>query len=303
MSKKIVKRKIVTYATQPKDNEDLYNDNVSDISLDNNEDEIIYDDTTVDDLTSTTSRFSRLSRVSNSEDDDDDDGIRDIEFDNVEDMNELDDELQNQKDDTSLDPKKFGLSDTKAKNIYCNNAELVEEIRKYQEENIATEKLGELLIKIGVHMTSMVRFWRYSIAIKEELAQNAIMQMMKSVPKFNLKKENPNAFGYMSMIAYRDMLHTLKRHFKQDNFRDEIASVYISRLAERNSSDERIGMLCHTLQKSEEYNKFLKTNKYPYQKKDVDMFALSRKEQSRRHKENLRRQTETTTKRRRRVQG
>ena len=301
MSKKTAKRKVSNYETTKIKADELYTDDLYDESIDNNEDESLSDDTTVDDLTSVSSRFSRLARISNSDDDDDD--VRDIEFDNVEDMDELDDELQSQKEDSSLDPQKFGLSDTKAKNIYCNNAELVEEIRKYQEENIATEKLGELLIKIGVHMTSMVRFWRYSIAIKEELAQNAIMQMMKSVPKFNLKKENPNAFGYMSMIAYRDMLHTLKRHFKQDNFRDEIAGVYISRLSERNTSDERIGMLRHTLQKSEEFNKFLKTDKYPYQKKEVDMFALSRKEQSRRHKETLRRQTETTTKRRRRVQG
>ena len=194
-----------------------------------------------------------------------------------------------------LDPHTFGLSESKARNIYCDNSELVEEIRKYQEENVATQKLGELLIKIGVHMTSMARFWRYSISIKEELAQSAIAQMSKSVPKFDLKKKNPNAFGYMSMIAYREMLHTLKKHFKPSKIRDDVAEVYVSRLSEKNSSDERIGMLRQTLQKSEEYNRFLKSEKYPYagkRKREVDTFALSKSEQSRRHKESLRRQSD-----------
>lgn len=197
-------------------------------------------------------------------------------------------EMDEQKgtENTDIDPTKFGLKETKPRNIYCDKAELMEEIRKYQEDGVATDKLGELIIKIAVRMTTMVRFWRYPHALKEELAQNAIYRMLVSVPKFDLKDKSANAFGYMSMIAYRDMLHTLKRHFKQNKVRDAVADAYLTKLSQ-NPNDDRIGMLKQTLQRSEEYNAFMKSSN-DGGKKEVDMFALSKSEQERRYKESLR---------------
>lgn len=185
--------------------------------------------------------------------------------------------------ENDLNPQKFGLKEERASNIYCNNKELVEEIKRYQEEGVASEKLGELIIKIAVHMSTMVRFWRYTHDIKEELVQHAIYQMMLSVPKFNLKNEKCNAFGYLSMISYRDMLHSLKRWYKQHKIKDEISRVYISRVS-GSENDDKFGMLRHTLERSEEYNNFMKNDRRPYERR-IDTFALSRKEQQRRIKQ------------------
>jgi hypothetical protein len=41
-------------------------------------------------------------------------------------------------------------------------------------------------------------------------------------------------------------------------------------------------MLKSTLERNEEYNNFLKNERYPYPPKQVDMFALSKSEQARR---------------------
>ena len=87
------------------------------------------------------------------------------------------------------------------------------------------------------------------------------------------------------MIAYRDMLHTLKRHFKQNKVRDAVADAYLTKLSQ-NPNDDRIGMLKQTLQRSEEYNAFMKSSN-DGGKKEVDMFALSKSEQERRYKESL----------------
>lgn len=187
--------------------------------------------------------------------------------------------------DNNIDPTKYGLKKTKAKNIYCDNKELIEEIRKYQELGESTNRLGELIIAIAIHMTTMSRFYKYSHAIKEELIDHAIMQMFVSVPKFDLTNKKANAFGYLSMISYRDMLHTLTRHFKQKKVRDEIALAYLNKLAD-SSNDDRMAMLRTTLERNEEYNNFIKSEKTKGESQ-VDTFALSRQEQERRYKNSL----------------
>jgi DNA-directed RNA polymerase specialized sigma24 family protein len=210
-----------------------------------------------------------------------DDGER-AKFESMESTEDGEDELETT-DKNELNPQKFGLKEEKASNIYCNNKELIAEIKRYQEEGVASEKLGELIIKIAVHMSTMVRFWRYTHDIKEELVQHAIYQMLLSVPKFNLNNEKGNAFGYLSMISYRDMLHSLKKWYKQHKIKDEISRVYLGR-ASRSEDSDKMGMLRHTLERSEEYNNFMKNDKYPYNDR-VDTFALSKKEQQRRIKQ------------------
>ena len=222
--------------------------------------------------------------ISDLDDEDNDEDSESVsKMKSTDDMDEDGDE-DSKANDNDIDPTKFGLKPCKPKNIYCNNAELIEEIRKYQQDGVATNKLGELIIKIALHMTTMVRFWRYPHHLKEELAQNAIYRMLLSVPKFNLKNDKANAFGYFSMISYRDMLHTLKRHFKQNKVTEILTEAYISKLAEH-PNDERLGMLRHTLEKSEEYNNFMKNK--GNQEKEVDTFALSRAEQEKRYKASL----------------
>lgn len=206
--------------------------------------------------------------------------------DSSESTDELGDVLGEHESD-NLKPEEFGLRSQKAKNIYCDKNELYEEIRKYQREGNPTDELGEMLIKIALHMSTMARFWRYSHDIKEELVNNAILQMLKSVPKFNLKDDKKNPFGYLSMICYRDMLHSLKKHFKQDKIKKSVSEAYISKMSSgTNGNDDRLSMLKATLERNEEYNNFLKNDRYPFQQqnKQVDMFALSKGEQAKKAK-------------------
>ena len=253
-----------------------------------------YESDNEEDFGGNAAESSRQFSFVNAEDDEDnEDEISGME--STDDMNVSDEEeyAKKRKEDNDIDPAKFGLKPGKAKNIYCNNAELIEEIRKFQRDGVATNKLGELIIKIALHMTTMTRFWRYPHALKEELAQNAIYRMLLSVPKFDLKNDKANAFGYFSMISYRDMLHTLKKHFKQNSVREAIADAYLSKLAQ-NPNDERIGMLRQTLEKSEEYNAFMRSKSDG--EKEVDTFALSRAEQERRYRASRKGQQKKTAK-------
>lgn len=187
------------------------------------------------------------------------------------------------KPDDELEPTRFGLKACRPKNIYCNNSELIEEIKKYQDTGIATEKLGDLIIKIALHMTTMARFWRYPHSLKEELAQNAIYRMLCALPKFDRNNPKGNAFGYLSMISYRDMLHTLKVHFKQNKVHDAVADAYLTRLPS-DSANERIGLLRQTLQRSEEFNAFCRSR--TKKERTVDLWALSRPQQEEYHRRN-----------------
>lgn len=192
--------------------------------------------------------------------------------------------ILDERESDNLKPEDFGLKTEKGKNIYCDKEELYEEIRKYQREGNPTDALGEMLIKIALHMSTMARFWRYSHNIKEELVNNAILQMLKSVPKFNLKDSKKNPFGYLSMICYRDMLHSLKKHFKPDKINKSVSEAYIRKLSNGNQGDEILTMLKTTLERNEEYNNFLKNERYPYPPKQVDTFALSKTEQAKKAK-------------------
>ena len=186
----------------------------------------------------------------------------------------------------NLRPEEFGLRpDTKMKKIYCDKNELYEEIRKYQKEDNPTDKLGEMLIKIALHMSTMSRFWRYNHAIKQEIVEHAIYQMLLSVPKFNLKEKRKNPFGYLSMICYRDMLHSLKKHFKQDKINDKIKEVYVRKLADATPNDDRLIALRQLLEHNSEYSNFTKEDDVKRRKKkelntnNVDTYAISRKDQ------------------------
>lgn len=214
---------------------------------------------------------------------DDEESIKEeMLIDSTTNTDELGDALDEKNVENTVTPEDFGLRGEKAKNIYCDKKELYEEIRKYQKDGNPTDALGEMLIKIALHMSTMARFWRYSHDIKEELVDHAVMQMLLSVPKFNLKDSKKNPFGYLSMICYRDMLHSLKKHFKQDKIKTMVGRAHISKMTGENPGDERLAMLKSTLERNEEYNNFLKNERYPYPPKQVDTFALSKKEQMRR---------------------
>jgi hypothetical protein len=114
--------------------------------------------------------------------------------------------------------KKFGLQKP-VKKYYCNNSELIPEIKNYEETGIMSDKLANFIILIAAKMTGMARFRGYSELIKDELVGNAIYRMASKVGNFDLKNKKANAFGYLSMISYRDMLVTLKKHFKQDHIK------------------------------------------------------------------------------------
>lgn len=215
--------------------------------------------------------------------DDENEEIREESLiDDTSNTDELGEALDEKDSDNAVTPEDFGLRGDKAKNIYCDKKELYEEIRKYQKDGNPTDALGEMLIKIALHMSTMARFWRYSHDIKEELVDHAVLQMLLSVPKFNLKDSKKNPFGYLSMICYRDMLHSLKKHFKQDKIRKMVTEAHISKMTGENPGDERLAMLKSTIERNEEYNNFLKNERYPYPPKQVDMFALSKSEQVRR---------------------
>ena len=126
-------------------------------------------------------------------------------IDSSESTDELGDVLEEHESD-NLKPEEFGLRSPKARNIYCDKNELYEEIRKYQREGNPTDALGEMLIKIALHMSTMARFWRYSHDIKEELVNNAILQMLKSVPKFNLKVQPKGRQEESIRISFHDLL-------------------------------------------------------------------------------------------------
>ena len=217
-------------------------------------------------------------------DDDSEEAVEESLINDTSNSDELGDVLVEKTVDNSITPEEFGLHGEKAKNIYCDKNELYEEIRKYQKDGKSTDALGEMLIKIALHMSTMQRFWRYSHNIKEELVSQAVLQMLLSVPKFNLKDPKKNPFGYLSMICYRDMLHSLKKHFKQDKIKKMVTEAHISKMTGENPSDDRLAMLKSTLEKNEEYRNFLNNKRYPYPPKQTDMFALSKSEQSRRRK-------------------
>ena len=116
---------------------------------------------------------------------------------------------------------------------YVNSKEFEEEIRRYYETNLYTEKLCESLTKIAQGLSYAPNFINYSY--KEEMIGDAMVKMFQALKnkKFGLEATDSegnayNPFSYFTTIAFHAFINRIKKEKKHQ----EIVTEYKQKIYE-----------------------------------------------------------------------
>lgn len=124
---------------------------------------------------------------------------------------------------------------------YVNSKEFEEEIRKFYETNVYTEKLCESLTKIAQGLSYAPNFINYSY--KEEMIGDAMVKMFQALKnkKFGLEAKDSdgnsyNPFSYFTTIAFHAFINRIKKEKKHQ----EIVTEYKQKVYEDIMGDTEV---------------------------------------------------------------
>ena len=114
---------------------------------------------------------------------------------------------------------------------FIKNEDLLEEIKKFNEEQIISEKLHLLLYNLAFNISNKANWIGYSW--KEEMVSDAYLKCLYSICKFDINKsEKP--FSFFTTIIFRfyiDYIKKFKKHKKlieklEDEFKNKMLIMH-----------------------------------------------------------------------------
>jgi hypothetical protein len=113
---------------------------------------------------------------------------------------------------------------------YCSNNEMIAELRKFKETGVMSNELGKMFIDIANKLGGHTNFRYYNNNIKDELISSAIHRLVANAHKFDVDRENANAFSYFTQVAWNAFVMACKQHYKHVNIKQKIATEYLNEL-------------------------------------------------------------------------
>jgi hypothetical protein len=113
---------------------------------------------------------------------------------------------------------------------YCSNKEMIAELQQFKDTGVMSDSLGKMFIDIANKLGGHTSFRYYNNNIKDELISCAIYRMVANAHKFDLTRENANAFSYFTQVAWNAFVFACKQHYKHMNIKQKIAIEYLSEL-------------------------------------------------------------------------
>ena len=111
---------------------------------------------------------------------------------------------------------------------YINPEELLEEIKKFKnrenEEDIMSDKLGVMLIKIATKYASMPNFSGYSY--REDFVADAILRMVQQIHKIDVNHPKCNPFSYLTKTCYHVFISKIGKEKKFNETKDNLKDHY-----------------------------------------------------------------------------
>lgn len=91
---------------------------------------------------------------------------------------------------------------------YVTNEQIMEELKKYKENNEMSEKLGKIIIQIMKGLSSKGCFNGYTW--KDDMIAEALLTCVKYLKNFDPEKSK-NAFAYITKIGYTSFISYIKK--------------------------------------------------------------------------------------------
>ena len=115
---------------------------------------------------------------------------------------------------------------------FIDSVEIWNEISKWRNTNLISDRLGQIFYEIAEHMTQHPRFNRYDPELKKDLIGDAVLKMIRNLHNFKYEKRN-QSFSYCSCIAWTSFMDTLTKHYKHINKQREMITRMIEALNSR----------------------------------------------------------------------
>lgn len=105
-------------------------------------------------------------------------------------------------------------------NKYLTNKEFLPEVVKYRETGVASEKFGEMLLKLAWQISNKPSFIGYTWRC--DMVSEAVYTCLKYGKKFNPEKQQyPNPFAYFTRIIINSFKAYLNDQKKHSNIKKE----------------------------------------------------------------------------------
>lgn len=101
--------------------------------------------------------------------------------------------------------------------VLIDNKCLTEEVLKFQQTGIASDKLGQILLDLTDNVLLHKNWRNYKQDLKDDMRSRAIEKIMKyGLPHFNPDKGS-TAFSYFTRICFTSYMEVVARYYKNLN--------------------------------------------------------------------------------------
>ena len=116
----------------------------------------------------------------------------------------------------------------KRSKYYIDPDKLNNEIKKYNENGLISEKLGEMLLKLAKRYALQPNFVRYSY--NDDFIGDAVCRMIEQLDKINLNHPNCNSFAYLTQICKNAFKARINKEKKVQYTKETLKNYYFNEL-------------------------------------------------------------------------
>lgn len=112
---------------------------------------------------------------------------------------------------------------------YIDKKVLNDEIVKYKQTGVISNKLAEMIHKISSHFARHPQFRYYQFFdIQRELISEGVLMCIKALKSYDPFKEgkSPNPLAYMTEVCKNAFKTYLKKYYGNENFKREMLAEY-----------------------------------------------------------------------------
>ena len=126
----------------------------------------------------------------------------------------------------------------KAKRNYIDRDRLHQLMRDYKDTGIISDELGKMFMVMVDHILGHSNFRNYTYDVREEMKCHALLMLVKYSHNCDAYyRDARQTFNYITTIIFNACKQILIKHYKQQNLKRELETMYLQVLSNQFSID------------------------------------------------------------------
>ena len=126
----------------------------------------------------------------------------------------------------------------KAKRNYIDRDKLHQLMRDYKDTGKISEELGKMFMVMVDHILGHSNFRNYTQDVREEMKSHALILLVKYSHNCDAyQRDARQTFNYITTIIFNACKQILIKHYKQQNLKRELETMYLQMLSNQFSID------------------------------------------------------------------